>query len=49
MGLMVYDEVTGGCHDGLGQHSLNFNQGAESTISYAMARLSLEDLEIKNN
>ncbi|MFH1585416.1 MAG: glycosyltransferase [archaeon] len=44
---MIYDEVTGGCFDGLGQHSLNFNQGAESTISYLMARLSLE--EVKNN
>lgn len=47
LGLMVYDEVTGGCHDGFGQHSLNFNQGAESTISYAMARLSFEEEKTK--
>jgi glycosyltransferase involved in cell wall biosynthesis len=40
---MVYDETTGGCYDGLGQHSLNMNQGAESTISYLLARLALED------
>lgn len=39
---MVYDEATGGCYDGLGQYSLNFNQGAESTISYLLARLSIE-------
>jgi len=39
---MVYDELTGGCCDGLGEHSLNVNQGAESTISYLMARLSIE-------
>jgi len=49
LGLMVYDEVTGGCHDGLEQYGLNLNQGAESTISYAMARLAFEDPEIKNN
>lgn len=39
---MVYDEATGGCYDGLGQYSLNFNQGAESTISYLLARLTIE-------
>jgi glycosyltransferase involved in cell wall biosynthesis len=39
---MVYDEATGGCYDGLGKHSLNFNQGAESTISYFLARLAIE-------
>jgi len=48
LGLMVYDEVTGGCHDGLGEHELNLNQGAESSICYLMARLSFEDEEIKN-
>jgi hypothetical protein len=39
---MVYDEATGGCYDGLGKYSLNFNQGAESTVSYFMARLAIE-------
>ena len=39
---MVYDEHTGGCHDGIGKSSINLNQGAESTISYLIARLSLE-------
>ncbi len=39
---MVYDEATGGCYDGLGKYSLNFNQGAESTISYLLARLAIE-------
>ena len=38
---MVYDEATGGCYDGLGKYSLNFNQGAESTISYLLARLAI--------
>lgn len=42
---MVYDEATGGCYDGLGQYSLNFNQGAESTISYLLARLTVEKIK----
>jgi len=41
---MVYDESTGGCYDGLGQQTLNLNQGAESTISYLLARLAIEEL-----
>lgn len=45
--LMVYDETTGGCNDGLGEYELNLNQGAESTICYAMARLLFEDEKIK--
>lgn len=40
---IIYDESTGGCHDGLGKLSVNLNQGAESTISYLIARLSLFD------
>jgi len=48
LSLMVYDEVTGGCHDGLGQYDLNLNEGAESSICYLMARLSFEDPKIKN-
>ncbi len=44
---MVYDEVTGGCHDGVGQNTLNLNQGAESTIAYLLARLALEEPEVK--
>ncbi|MDD5626889.1 MAG: glycosyltransferase [Patescibacteria group bacterium] len=39
---MVYDESTGGCHDGLRESSVNLNQGAESTISYLLARLTLK-------
>lgn len=38
---MVYNTETGGCFDGLGKSSININQGAESTISYLIARLSL--------
>lgn len=43
----VYDEVTGGCFDGLLPNCLNLNQGAESTIAYLMARLNVEELKRK--
>ncbi len=39
----IYDDVTGGCFDGLNPKEINLNQGAESTISYLMARLYLEE------
>ena len=42
---MVYDEATGGSYDGLGKYSINFNQGAESTISYLMARLAIDEIK----
>lgn len=45
---VIYDEVTGGCHDGLGKDGMNLNQGAESTISYLLARLSFENLKQPN-
>ena len=38
---VVYDRTTGGCYDGVGRTIINLNQGAESTISYLMARLAL--------
>lgn len=42
---VLYDEGTGGCFDGLGKHAINLNQGAESTISYLLARLMLEEIK----
>ena len=41
---VVYDPSTGGCYDGIGEKAINLNQGAESTISYLLARLFLMDL-----
>lgn len=38
---IIYNPCTGGCFDGLEEHSVNLNQGAESTVSYAMARLTI--------
>lgn len=38
----VYNPSTGGCNDGLEEFNVNLNQGAESTISYLMARLAYQ-------
>jgi len=38
---VVYNPCTGGCFDGLEEHNVNLNQGAESTVSYLMARLTI--------
>ena len=45
---IVYDETTGGCFDGVGEHSLNLNQGAESTLAYLTARLLIEEAKQSN-
>lgn len=42
---VVYDQTTGGCYDGVERRSINLNQGAESTISYLLARLAFHDVE----
>jgi hypothetical protein len=39
---IIYNPCTGGCYDGLEESSVNLNQGAESTVSYLMARLCME-------
>lgn len=41
---IVYNPCTGGCYDGVEQFEINLNQGAESTVSYTMARLVMESL-----
>lgn len=38
---IIYNPCTGGCFDGLEEHNVNLNQGAESTLSYLMARLTI--------
>ncbi len=45
---MIYDESTGGCCDGLCPDKININQGAESTLSYLMARLYLEEAKMND-
>jgi glycosyltransferase involved in cell wall biosynthesis len=39
---IVYNPCTGGCYDGLEETHANLNQGAESTVSYLMARLTVQ-------
>jgi glycosyltransferase involved in cell wall biosynthesis len=39
---IMYNPSTGGCYDGLEATNVNINQGAESTVSYLMARLCIE-------
>ncbi len=39
---IIYNPCTGGCYDGLEETHVNLNQGAESTISYLLARLTVE-------
>jgi glycosyltransferase involved in cell wall biosynthesis len=39
---IIYNPCTGGCYDGLEETHVNLNQGAESALSYLMARLTVE-------
>ncbi|MFN3639390.1 MAG: hypothetical protein ACK4UK_00585 [Flavobacterium sp.] len=41
---IVYNPITGGCYDGVEEHNVNLNQGAESTLSYFLARLCLHSI-----
>ena len=40
-GLSLIDEETGACYDGLNESGLNYNQGAESVISYGIAFMEI--------
>jgi hypothetical protein len=39
---IVYNPMSGGCLDGLEANEVNINQGAESTVTYLMARNRME-------
>jgi glycosyltransferase involved in cell wall biosynthesis len=39
---IIYNPCTGGCYDGLEDNHVNLNQGSESTVSYLMARMTIE-------
>jgi hypothetical protein len=39
---VIYNPGTGGCYDSLEENYINMNQGAESSVSYLMARLAVE-------
>jgi glycosyltransferase involved in cell wall biosynthesis len=40
---IIYNPSSGGSYDGLEETVVNLNQGAESTLSYLLARLTLEE------
>ncbi len=42
----MYNSATKGCYDGLEKTSVNLNQGAESTLSYLLARLAVERMVV---
>ncbi|MGC2212780.1 MAG: glycosyltransferase family 4 protein [Silvibacterium sp.] len=42
----LYDATTGGCRDGLHPDRVNENQGAESTLSFLMALLEMQKIEM---
>ncbi|MFL6307308.1 MAG: glycosyltransferase family 4 protein [Candidatus Sulfotelmatobacter sp.] len=46
--VALYDPMTGGCRDGLHPDRVNENQGAESTLSFLMALLDMQGVEISN-
>jgi hypothetical protein len=45
--VMVYNSINAGCFDGITPTEVNRNQGGESSISYLLARLKLEELKQK--
>jgi glycosyltransferase involved in cell wall biosynthesis len=44
--VSLYDATTGGCRDGLHPDRVNENQGAESTLSFLMALLDMQGVEV---
>jgi hypothetical protein len=44
----LYDATTGGCRDGLHPDRVNENQGAESTLSFLMALLEMQEANAVN-
>ena len=44
-GIVLYDSESGGCCDGLTPFGLNLNKGAESTIAYLQARLTIDGIK----
>lgn len=41
---IIYNPSTGGCYDGLELANINLNQGAESTLSYLIARQAMDSV-----
>jgi len=45
---IMYNPCTGGCYDGLERENVNLNQGAESTVSYLLARQTMEKIKLSS-
>jgi len=45
LGRAVYDDATGGCHDGLHHEGVNVNEGAESTLAFLSSLLAVRAAE----
>ncbi|TAL63266.1 MAG: glycosyltransferase [Bacteroidetes bacterium] len=46
---IIYNPATGGCQDGLEEHNVNLNQGAESAVCYLLARVIMKKyIEVKD-
>ena len=43
LGMPLYDLKSKGCGDGLGAEGISLNQGAESTLSFLLSRLLIEE------
>ena len=46
-GIAVADPTSGSCRDGINPRGLNLNEGAESVLSYQLARCAIESLMVK--
>ncbi len=46
---IIYNPCTGGCYDGLEDSYINLNQGAESSVSYLMASLTVAKNAVAKN
>ena len=46
LGLSLIDSQTGGIYDGLEKEGINFNQGAESILSYLMACITIDSIRL---
>ncbi len=44
-GLPIYSATTGGCYDGLAEHQVNQNQGAESTLAFLLSLAEMQRFE----
>ena len=43
-GMSMRSPDGAGCHDGLGEHGANFNQGAESVLAFQLANCTMKRL-----